>query len=552
MDYLKNEQYYIDRYDLLTIKDCLNIIRFWRKAYKEKSNDKEIKDLPKEEKIKGFSRFLNMELYGRQGEDWRRKAETIVKWVEDDRVRQDKYDNTSEPRNVSCPKCKVPMHSTMRILEDYMDTPMRMLFFFKCKVCKKRCGVYENGEEHVSKPDLCPQCGKEVKIAYSRKGNVITSKIACSHCKFNKVEIDDLEKSHAEFLKKEDEDKKLLKKYRDEFCLTDEKGKEYIETIEAMEVANVVREEEIQKYDSPVYQRSLQLKKTIISDLEKLLTESLEKEKYTKLSFDKPEIGQYVIVPFTVQDADSLRKDRGSASELEKVVKNALEDTNWRLLSNSVFYRLGYLEGRLKGYENEEDMLKLAGKKEETKPTLKIDEEKRRKYEHHNVVQLARLTGQHEGIENMRKRRLKDEPEGFFLESTEGQYTCGICWRTTPGNNIWWNLDGLRCADCWRNIQVVVIPPLKRDSKDVWISGSDIKSEYSVQQMTRKKLEREGVLHGRHLKRQDGSVYYTIYLIEENKEFFKKYPKKPEMDIKLTWSDEHKSLMLNVKKNDQA
>lgn len=550
-DYLKDEQHYIDLYDLLTIERCLDIIKFWQKAYKEKSNENEIKNLPKEEKEKGFQRILNIELFATKGQEYQRKKETIAKWVEEGRVKQDKYDNAPEPQNIHCPNCNSLMQTTMKHLEDYMDEPMRVLFFFECPSCKKRRGVYENGEERESKPDLCPQCGKEVKVVYSRKGKVITTKISCTNCKFKKTEVDDLEKSHTEFLKKEEEDRELLKKYRNEFCLTDEKGKEYIETIEAMEVANVVHEEEAQKYDSPIYQRSLQLKKTTISDLEKLLTKVLEKQKYTKLSFDKPEIGQYVIVPFTVQDTDSSRKDRISVSELEKLIKNALEDTNWRLLSNSVFYRLGYLEGRLKGYESEEDMLKLAGKKEEAKPKPKIDEEKRNKYAHHNWVQLARLIGQHEGIENVRKRRLKDEPEGFFLEATEGPYTCSICREQTPGNKIWWNLDSLRCADCWRNTKEGVIPPLKHENEGVWISGSEIKSEYSVQSMTRKKLEREGVLHGRHLKREDGSTYFTVYLIEENKEFFKKYPKKPELDIKLTWSDEHRSLMLDVKKNDK-
>ena len=33
-------------------------------------------------------------------------------------------------------------------------------------------------------------------------------------------------------------------------------------------------------------------------------------------------------------------------------------------------------------------------------------------------------------------------------------------------------------------------------------------------------------------------------------DFLKKYPKKPENDIKITWSEEKKSLMLDVKKNE--
>lgn len=245
-----------------------------------------------------------------------------------------------------------------------------------------------------------------------------------------------------------------------------------------------------------------------------------------------------MIVAFTVQDTDSSRKDRISASELEKLITNALKDTNWRLVSNSVIYRLGYLKGQLKGYESEEDMLKLAGKREETKPKPKIDEEKRNKYSHHHLVQLARLTGQHEGIENIRKRRLKDEPEGFFLEASEGPYSCGICGENRPGNEIWWNLDGLRCADCWRNIKEGVIPSLKHmyDNDNTWFQNWQLRSDYSLHAGTVRKLRREGLLHGRDLKREDGSIYCTVYLVSENKEFLNKYPKKPKIKVEFVAS----------------
>jgi len=50
---------------------------------------------------------------------------------------------------------------------------------------------------------------------------------------------------------------------------------------------------------------------------------------------------------------------------------------------------------------------------------------------------------------------------------------------------------------------------------------------------TRGKLRREGLLKGRDLKRKDGSIYCAVYLVKENKEFFKKYPKKPTMKVKF-------------------
>ena len=74
---------------------------------------------------------------------------------------------------------------------------------------------------------------------------------------------------------------------------------------------------------------------------------------------DKPDIDRYVIVPFTVKDAESSRAEADSTRKLHKTIKKTLENTNWRLMSEGVHYRLGYLSGKLKGYEQEEDLLQL-------------------------------------------------------------------------------------------------------------------------------------------------------------------------------------------------
>ena len=77
-----------------------------------------------------------------------------------------------------------------------MDKPLRVLFFFECPSCKKRKGIYENGEEHISKPDLCPKCSKEIKITHSKKGEVITWITICSSCGFSETKVDDFEKDY--------------------------------------------------------------------------------------------------------------------------------------------------------------------------------------------------------------------------------------------------------------------------------------------------------------------------------------------------------------------
>lgn len=137
--------------------------------------------------------------------------------------------------------------------------------------------------------------------------------------------------------------------------------------------------------------------------------------------------------------------------------------------------------------------------------------------------------------EHRRKLRLKKEKiKGFYLDDENTRYTCAVCRETVQSKNIWWNPKGLRCRDCWRNIKNRVIPSLTYDSDNkVWMKEWEISSEYSIHPSTRRKLERDGALKGRHLKRKDGSTYCTVYLIKENEDFFKKYKKKPAIKVKF-------------------
>ena len=77
------------------------------------------------------------------------------------------------------------------------------------------------------------------------------------------------------------------------------------------------------------------------------------------MTLEKPDIDKFVIVWFTIQDADSSRKERDSEYKLRGLIKKILVGTNWRLMTEGVSYRLGYLSGRLKGYEREEDLVLL-------------------------------------------------------------------------------------------------------------------------------------------------------------------------------------------------
>ena len=355
--HLKEATYYNDLYDLFTVQKCLRFIESWNNTLKEKSNAKELKKYSKEDKVQYLKSALNMALFHIKGERYQSRSSTIREWMNRDRILDEKLDNAQVPQDVLCPQCSSKMDIMFKDLYD--SGSLRVLFFFECSKCKKRKGLFDNGEEFVSRPQHCPRCKKEIKISCVEKNKVLKWMTNCKSCGYKETEIDDFDKDKAVRLEKEAKDRDLLKKHRAEFCLSEAEGQEYIESISRMESIMEYLQKADQKRTDPDYIKVSELKRLSVVDLEKLIIETMDKEKYSKLMLDKPDIDRYVIVPFTIQDADSSRVEADSIRKFHKAIKKALEGTNWRLMNEGVNYRLGYLSGRLKGYEQEEDLLQL-------------------------------------------------------------------------------------------------------------------------------------------------------------------------------------------------
>ncbi len=535
--YLHPKQHYEDRYDLGTIKECLKQLEMIDGVGEKLRDETKFEKYPESEHERNMGIFRGRFLFVTKGLRYKNRASTIEEWMEADRIKQDKQDNTPAPK-ASCPKCDTVMISDgLHHLIDWDDDkPMRVLFTFKCPKCKKRQGVYDDDEIYVLKLNICPKCGGEMDIENNTKEKIITTLYACKSCGYSKKETFDLKKSDQEHIKwqkeqaeTEQNEKELLEKYQSEFCLSEKEGKEYVETLEALEVAQEIRAEVLAEMDTPAHEKLLAINKIAITDLETLVNKALIDSGFTRLSFGKPDMDRYVVVSFTVQDTKPKRRDRETIADLYELLKVTLEDTNWRAPKDDIEYRLGFLSGKLKGYESEDDLLKLFGKKESKKPKSKLDSEFRAKYEHHNLVQLARLEAEYEVTRNIRMRRLKNEPDGFYLNDGGRGYNCGICGDSHDGEDIWWRPDGLRCRNCWRNTQEGVIPMLDLD-KEWWeeefLTKFDITYHYGVKAFSIRKLRREGVLIGRDLKDEKGYIYETVFLVRENKKFLEDYPRK--------------------------
>lgn len=353
--HLKPESYYNDLYDRFTIEKC----RRWEEKGISKDWTK-IKDKTKKSKINKVKKGFTVEvliptaLYFIKGECYAQKSETIRKWIDRDGALDEKFENTAPPQDISCLSCRSEMITTMKDLHtDILDDKKnRVLFFFECSKCKKRRGVWEDGEKWKLEI-TCSKCKSEaVKESNKRKGNIITTIYACPTCGYKEKDTWDLDEKP-----KPEKIDPNFEKDRKRFCLSGEEGSKYVESKTRLEnFSKFLKETEGRE---EIKKKIAHIKKLNIAELKKLLAAPLKKEEYINLDFTKPEIGRDIIINFTVQDNKTDRGEYDSRIQLQRLIKRTLENTNWILMSEGINYRLGILTGRLKGYEKEEDLLRL-------------------------------------------------------------------------------------------------------------------------------------------------------------------------------------------------
>lgn len=346
--YLKDHIYYSELYDRVTIEEC----KRWEALVIDYSPEKIQKMHNEKVNPEGVKQYVrNVSLYFRKGERFKNKSETIRCLMEADRAKDEKLEKAREPKGIRCLKCS--SSNMICLSRDFMSDETgteEVLFMFECKHCGKRRAYWENGKEweHVSR---CPKCKAELHRESTRTENAITINYTCSQCDYTETDTMDLSK------KEEEKIDPNFESDRKKYCLSEKEGAEYIEwTANLKALTDHWKEKEENK---DLYDAVAKVQKLTIVDLQKLLNPVIEKAGYTKLEFDKPDLQKDVIVGFSVQDAKSGREEYDSRQNLKKLLKEALQPTNWRLMSDGVQYRLGFLQGRLKGVEGEENLRKL-------------------------------------------------------------------------------------------------------------------------------------------------------------------------------------------------
>lgn len=351
--HLKNYTYYSELYDKFTIEECQR----WQKSKDLESLKDDDEAVAKIKKDFFEKCLIPTSMYFLKGERYIDKEKTIQEWMERDSAMDRKIENAIEPSSVRCIGCSSSKTKCIsRDLMLYNDGKDEVLFMFQCEKCGKRRAYWENGKEWEPRPNPCPKCRAELQSSHAKKDNIIETTYTCSECEYMDTELLDLT------VKEKDEDVAVdFEVNRKEYCLSNKDGLEYL--------AHKGRQDSLKKLvdgwdeqgkNKELYDVADKIKKLTIIELEKLLVPVLEKADYIKFQLSNPEIEKDVIIPFGVHDSKSDRTKMASEYDLKRILKKTLEYTNWRLMSDGTSYRLGFLTGRLRGVEGEDEFKRLA------------------------------------------------------------------------------------------------------------------------------------------------------------------------------------------------
>lgn len=339
--YLQNRSYYEKLYDKQTIEECLSTADTYR-SIKKTNNKKKDKELKRAYWV--FIEIIKLERAGRRNE-------TITRWMEEDEKKYDRVSNAVAPR-VSCVNCDdKKLREESRSSMDKNDDVESILFMLACDACDKKQAYWENGEPWKYDP-RCVKCGEKVVVTDDDSDQLLTSVHKCLHCGHEEnIEIDLSEKTEKE------EDKKEFERLRAECCVSESDGESFLRSMK--DIAKITKDIEERESHKDLYDAVEKIKKLKVSELEKLLSDVLKKNEYDHLNFLPPEIGRNVVIPFTAQDNKKDREEFDSRMELTRIIQKDLKKTNWRLMSDGIAYRMGILQGRLRGYEGENKVVEL-------------------------------------------------------------------------------------------------------------------------------------------------------------------------------------------------
>lgn len=356
MKYLKDAQYYYDQYDRYTIERCKN----WGKDVENSPKWNDVRDEKSREIMKKWAVIVTeVALESLKGERYANRESTVKKWINDDKEKDELLEKAIPPKGIHCTYCNSLMDVEMKELGIHDEK--RVLFMYRCPRCQKGRALYDNGEEWVYVEPNCPKCGTRYSHTNKNIERKLITLYECPRCKHKEEMVIDLDEKYVlePILPLTELDKK-------KYCLDTKAGQAYIAHNAQMNILDEdLKKEAERKANKDLYDEVAKIKRLKIAELEKILADPIQKQQYSKFQLGKPELGKYVIVEFSAEDDDPKRQEYDSKHDLQKVINKYLSDTNWRLMSDGISYRVGFVTGRLRCYESEEDLAKLLQHKQQ-------------------------------------------------------------------------------------------------------------------------------------------------------------------------------------------
>jgi len=349
--HLKDRKYYEDLYDKITVdigrREAGSLLRardeFYTKA--KLTDPEEIKKME----------FWWDRLYRWLVElpyllpRWEEKDSTISSWVSRDRALDERLASArprTEPTCFNCSKRGLRL-VTKNLLNKEGASEQSVLFMFDCTACKKRTAYWEDGTEWISPTTPCPKCTAPLAMNVKVRDRMMATIYTCEQCGHKNTEETELGK--------EDAPDPELERHKKAFCLSEERARTMQTYRPKWEVAMRMMDDDIQRAaNKELYDAAAKIERLKIPQLIERLRPAIEKSGYIEVTFDKPELGGYVTIEFSCMDSDSGRDDAKSRKALKKAITTSLAGTNWRLMSDGISYRLGYLTGTLRAYETRE------------------------------------------------------------------------------------------------------------------------------------------------------------------------------------------------------
>lgn len=355
--HLKDRQYYEDRYDRITVDIGRENTKFYQKMHNEF-----FKIMPDEpENSHRAVIHLNLIYVLFVGNDLLRRYDDREKEVNSMMAKDEAKDklliNARLEKEPACQYCRaVGLRITDKILcsRNSFDDPEEVLFFLQCLKCNKRLAVWSDCEVLEPKIKHCSKCNSAMSEQTTRRGKVITTTYTCVSCEHQY-------KDKLDLTSKPEKRDPNFEADREIYCLHDEKFLQELRDAKWRyeEMTRLGKEWEEREENKHIYDAIAELKKLKIAELMPLLKPKLEEAGYIEFSLGKPEIGKIAFVGFSCLDGKTSRIDRESQKVLQKAVEDALIETNWRLTNEGISYRLGYLTGRIRAYEDEADLKRL-------------------------------------------------------------------------------------------------------------------------------------------------------------------------------------------------